>query len=61
MELTREVLLARKQQLLDDLHALDGALQQVDWSLAVLAQSEGGPEEPALVTGEEGELYPDGA
>lgn len=47
MKLTRALLKARRLDLeqqksgvLADLHALDGALQQVDWSLAKLKEDE---------------------
>ena len=53
MELTAEMLEARRLELeqqkssvLADLHAIDGALQQLTWTLEQL-EKEVGPEEPA--------------
>ena len=40
----REKLLARKAALKDDMNAIAGAMQQIDWTLALLAGDE--KEEP---------------
>jgi hypothetical protein len=47
MELTRELLLDRRRSLEADLIALNGALQQIDWSLDKLAEPEGEEEAPS--------------
>lgn len=54
MELTRDLLEARRAQLLADYHALQGALQQVDWSLDKLDEAPDQTETPGDEGLEEG-------
>lgn len=49
MELTKEMLLERKNILQADLNAINGALQQVDWSLEILEQGEEMPPAPPVL------------
>lgn len=44
MEITLDILLERRDQLLADKFAIDGALQQVDWTIAKLDEGHGEPE-----------------
>jgi hypothetical protein len=46
MELTKEILLQRRASLEADIIALNGAIQQVDWSLDILEQGEDNPPAP---------------
>lgn len=48
MELTKEILLQRKASLEADMHAISGALQQIDWSLEIMEQEEAPPAPPIL-------------
>lgn len=48
MELTKDMLLQRKVSLEADLHAISGAIQQIDWSLDILEQEEAPPAPPVL-------------
>jgi len=48
MELTKEKLLERRASLEADAIALNGAIQQVDWSLDILEQEETPPAPPIL-------------
>ena len=46
MELTKEMLLERRASLEADAYAINGAIQQVDWSLNILEQGEETPPAP---------------
>lgn len=46
MELTKDILLERRTKLLADLNAIDGAIQQIDWTLEFF--EEDGEETPLL-------------
>lgn len=43
MELTREMLLERRRALEADVIAINGAIQQIDWSLEVLEEGAAAP------------------
>lgn len=48
MELTKEMLLERRASLEADANAISGAIQQIDWSLAIMEQGEAPPAPPIL-------------